>query len=289
MFSRSQSELEIFAKRAAETYITTQLSPTESVVKLAEANNLSTEQIKRVCEFANHKINEHLLKHAQSRTFEFPLADYGEVVSRLNAPEIIDDSGCDYLLPPKVASAMPTQFCVSIGNTGITGNTNNKGMDKTAAKKETILKLKELYANAEHIKIASIQKASGLRENMYDMISKMVDSGYKIEDLYTAAKTASNKKETVRDVFKYITARLKEDGKLQKAVKISLNKNAGDSVGPCEIRRPEGRNWVRVEILPGTLSADVVKLEESLSDAAKADAAMGHISSMIDTVKTVNK
>jgi hypothetical protein len=128
---------------------------------------------------------------------------------------------------------------------------------------------------------------------MYKMINKMVDSGYKLEDLYMAAKTASQHKETVTDLFKYVAGRMKDEGRLERAIKISLRKlsseedlsGADGSLG----KYPVGDHQVKVVLAPGTLEAEIVKLEESQSDAVKADAAMGHISSMIDTVKSVKE
>jgi hypothetical protein len=128
---------------------------------------------------------------------------------------------------------------------------------------------------------------------MYKMINRMVDSGYKLEDLYSAAKTASTHKDTVSDLFKYIAGRMKDEGKLERAIKISLRKlsseedlsGADGSLGTF----PIGDHRVKVVMAPGSLEAEVLKLEESQSDAVKAEAAMGHISSMIDTVKTVKE
>lgn len=289
MFNRSKSELETLAHRAGDAFIASGINLSDSVIKIASDNNLSREQIRRVCEFANHYVNEYMLKNASNRFFEFPLADSNNVISSLN---IVDTDSLmtpsEYDAPPKVAYriAQNASLCIPLQH-------EEPKINKTAAKKEALIKLRSLYATAEHIKTAAIRKAANIREDMYKMVNRMVDSGYKLEDLYMAAKTASTHKDTVSDLFKYIAGRMKDEGKLERAIKISFKKlsseedlsGADGSLG----KFPVGDHQVKVVLAPGSLEAEVVRLEESQSEAVKAEAAIGHISSMIDTVKTVKE
>jgi len=287
MFNRSKSELEMFAHRAGDAFIASGIPLSDSVTKLAADNNLSREQIRRVCEFSNHYVNEYMLKNASSRFFEFPLANAESVIGSLGTPEESFQVPTEYDAPPKIARKIcqNASICIPLRE--------ETKIDKTAAKQQTLTHLRELYATAQHCKTAAVRKSATVREDMYKMINKMVDSGYKLEDLYMAAKTASQHKETVTDLFKYVVGRMKDEGRLERAIKISLRKlsseedlsGADGSLG----KYPVGDHQVKVVLAPGTLEAEIVKLEESQSDAVKADAAMGHISSMIDTVKSVKE
>jgi hypothetical protein len=215
------------------------------------------------------------------------LADARSIIDEVRS----DEPPCecrDYLFAPKTASGVttPTDFCIKLNHGDSTPAT------KTAAARDLTLQLKSLYDNAKHIKIASLRKVSNLREEMYSMVDQMIGSGYKLEDLYLASKTASSKPEIVREVFTYIADRMKKEGKIDKALKISMRKIADESAMSGEDgslgKYPVGDHWVKVVMTNNTLSSRFHLMDEAQSDAARADAAMGHVSDALTMVKTMN-
>ena len=291
MFHRTQSELEAYASRASLDYLQTGTPLTDSVIKVATENSLSVEQIKRVCELANLKTNDKLLKTAQSRLFDFPLADAQSVINSVRAEQpSANDMSQDYLMPPKLGSyrRMPAEWQMIIKL-----DHSETPVNKHAAAIEAKSRLQQLYRDAQHIKTSAERKIATLRTEMYDMVERMVGSGYKLEDLYQAAKTASDKTEMVRETFSYIADRLKKEGKLEHAIKISLRKlgseedlsGADGAIGRYNI----GDHWVKIVMNNKTMKTNFHLLDEASNDKAKAEAAMGHISDVLDTVKTIDK
>jgi hypothetical protein len=181
---------------------------------------------------------------------------------------------------------VPTQFCITL-------NHRDKHIDKAASQRDLIGRLEQAKREAQHIKTAALRKIANIKEDMYGMITKMIDSGYKLEDLYMAAKTASEKKETVKDVFVYIADRLKKEGKLDRAIKISLKKlstsedlsGADGSLG----KYPIGDHWVKVVMTNDTMKTKFHLMDEAMNDANKADIVSGHVSDQLDMVKTLKK
>ena len=290
MFPRNQMELETFAKRASEAFLSSNVSLDESIEKLAQANSLSTEQIKRVCEIANHQVNEVLLKKSATRNFSFPLANAEGVIGKLRGQDnVVDSSGQDYFQAPKVATRclLENQVCLSLKHT------DDSPQRKEAALRETTSRLQGLFNDAKHLKLAAVRKVAALKDDIYDIVGRMIDSGYKLEDVYQAAKTASPKKELVRDVFTFIADKMQKAGKLDRALKISMRKLASQEdlsgVDGKLGEYPVGNHWTKIVMTNGTLQSKFHLLDEAQSDSAKADTAMGHISDTLDMVKTVKK
>lgn len=75
----------IFAKQAAEEYLTKGSDLNASIAKIAEDKGLSQVQIQRVVELTNHETNDQLRKTAEDKTFSFPIASVDSVLSLMNA------------------------------------------------------------------------------------------------------------------------------------------------------------------------------------------------------------
>jgi hypothetical protein len=83
----SPTDLEGLGKRASHMFLSYDVPLNDAVVKLAqECPGISSEQIKRVVEFANRTTYQHLFeKQAGDKNVEFQIADPSEVLRRINS------------------------------------------------------------------------------------------------------------------------------------------------------------------------------------------------------------
>lgn len=73
-------KVDYFSKKAAKDYIYGKIPLNESIQKIASENNLGDEFVKRVCEQANHVVSSHMFESNQDKNFEFPLADWDQII-----------------------------------------------------------------------------------------------------------------------------------------------------------------------------------------------------------------
>lgn len=71
------------ATQARSDFLEKGVELSDSIVKIAQLNNLTPGQIGQVCQQANVLTYEHLFKTAEDKTFQFPLADSKKVVEKL--------------------------------------------------------------------------------------------------------------------------------------------------------------------------------------------------------------
>lgn len=80
-------EIRDCAVKTVEEFINNKIPLSEGIAKEAQVNEFNPEQIKRVIEASNSIAYLKLLKEASDRTFEFPVANYEEVMGHLALPE----------------------------------------------------------------------------------------------------------------------------------------------------------------------------------------------------------
>lgn len=73
------------AKVASERFLSDGVSLKEAIAALADENELSPMQIRRVAEFANHETNLALLKRSEDKNYVFDLVDPEEVIQRVRS------------------------------------------------------------------------------------------------------------------------------------------------------------------------------------------------------------
>ena len=76
-----------WSAEAARAQIDDQVPLTETVKKIASEHALNPNQIARLCEAANHSVYGQLFKQSDDRLFNFPVADYTQIVAALAGPE----------------------------------------------------------------------------------------------------------------------------------------------------------------------------------------------------------
>lgn len=59
---KNNFDVEYFAKKASESYLKSNISLNDSIRKIASDNGFNQEQVKRICETANHNVNQELVR-----------------------------------------------------------------------------------------------------------------------------------------------------------------------------------------------------------------------------------
>jgi hypothetical protein len=86
-YELTPEKLQGIAVKCAAAFLTKQASLSEAIAKEAQELELNPEQIKRSIEATNTVAYLRQLEDASDRTFEFPLADYKEVMAHMVLPE----------------------------------------------------------------------------------------------------------------------------------------------------------------------------------------------------------
>src|SRR4051812_18287701 len=91
------------AVHVVEEFINKKVPLSQGVASCAELQALNSEQIKRVIEATNSIAYLKLLNGAEDRTFEFPVAEYTEVMGHLALPKnkliVNTDDPCEPKVP----------------------------------------------------------------------------------------------------------------------------------------------------------------------------------------------
>ena len=97
---KSAAELEHLADIASEGYLKANTPLNDSIVKLAQDQNLNREQINRVVETANTNVYLKLFNESNNKYVEFPAADSEKIASVLNPPKDRTVNYADYQHEP---------------------------------------------------------------------------------------------------------------------------------------------------------------------------------------------
>lgn len=72
---KHEFDIEYFAKKASTAYISDKIPLNTSIKKFAAQNGFNEEQTKRICETANHEVNQHLFNTQEDKNIYFDIAD----------------------------------------------------------------------------------------------------------------------------------------------------------------------------------------------------------------------
>jgi hypothetical protein len=72
-------DVQYFAKKASDNYITKKASLNEAIKKIAQEEKFNTEQTRRICEAANHIVNQHLFDTQDDKNVYFEVADVNNI------------------------------------------------------------------------------------------------------------------------------------------------------------------------------------------------------------------
>ncbi len=160
-----------YAVQAVTDFVSNGVSLSQGIAKIASAQELNPEQIKRVVEASNTVAHLKLLSSNQDRTFEFPVAKYETVLGHMVQPTTTPDSTAN----EPVSEAY--------GSTKGTNEFTKYSMDQSQL--ETYLAKGIIATKAEIEKIAYDKQAVLLR--MEDSIKKLTVSGNPLEKLAEVA------------------------------------------------------------------------------------------------------
>lgn len=164
------------AVKAVEAYINNEVPLTDSISMIAKERGLNPEQIKRLIEATNQICYLKLQTITADRTFEFPLADYKQVMSKV----LELDSGM-----AKQASERHRDSPLGI-------MTRSESMTKEASAKE--------LSNADLVKQASAQEKAILvyrtiQRECHRLEKMASDSDIMVESLFKATNSAKQDEE----------------------------------------------------------------------------------------------
>jgi hypothetical protein len=100
---RSKDVLNVLAKLAADGYLKSQTPLNEGVAKIAEQESLTPAQVEYVAAESNKSVWRRLFSMDKEASYDFPLADSAEIISKLQVehkPKTVKEIDLDYLSPP---------------------------------------------------------------------------------------------------------------------------------------------------------------------------------------------
>lgn len=78
----SNFDVEYFAKKASTAYLQDNTPLNTSIKKIAADNDFNLEQVKRICETANHNVNQELFDKQADKNVYFKVADSSEILEQ---------------------------------------------------------------------------------------------------------------------------------------------------------------------------------------------------------------
>lgn len=95
-------DVQYFAKKASDNYITKKASLNEAIKKIAQEERFNTEQTRRICEAANHIVNQHLFDTQDDKNVYFEVADVDNIERSSALDKVAHvNSYTDYSFSPK--------------------------------------------------------------------------------------------------------------------------------------------------------------------------------------------
>lgn len=91
-------DVHYFAKKASDNYIKSKIPLNDSIKKIAEENGLNDEYVRRVCETANHNVNQHLFDTQEDKNIYFKVAEAETILQK--PPEKVAEYS-DYDFSPR--------------------------------------------------------------------------------------------------------------------------------------------------------------------------------------------
>jgi hypothetical protein len=211
----SPEVLEMMGKSAANTFIEKGVSLNESISKLAAAHNdISQEQVKRVCEFANTAV--YLAKHDMSKTAgskesypEFDLADPNRVIQDLSdgtKSTITTKVDADYSkLPAKMkTSSAKSKADLALEELFSSKTAEDLDYSKQTAIDEVMAAKEQLKGLQDHLSSAGEQFDMTLKEasaEFYELSKRHMMSNGSFADIAKVAASTGASAQEAHDIL----------------------------------------------------------------------------------------
>lgn len=292
-------QLERWGLEAADSFLTAQAALNDTITKIASDNYLNKEQIQRVCEFANLRVYEDMMKTAGDKRAEFPLADVFAIQSTIKDVPDMDMTDVGIKLSSTDLSKLqyhsaemtardiflPLETKIKIAKVEL-----DKLANKTipmSTRIDAFLKIAEMRDQIKTKEVQLDSKKTDVKEGLKSTIQTMMDHGHSFQDLYNIAiKTHPDKAANMKTMFDTVATELKESGKLDPAVKLShdplLNmacaivKHAEIEATPRDIQTLQARKQFQM-LIGEWIDTD--------NEHAKCDNTVGYINHVIEKVR----
>lgn len=196
----ASDRLELLAKTAAKRYLEERVPLNSTIQKIAEENDLNSNQIERICEMANLATHRVLWsKTAQKESVAFPLADAKNVVSVMGKKPLDPSdpgspsvscpamSDSDYAGPPKGLPMRGPSTMSMLG--GDPANVHN-GLHEEPEKKRIIIILQKKANERKDLRdkvLLGGMELESLEKQAYHNVKQTVLGGATFRQVYTAA------------------------------------------------------------------------------------------------------
>lgn len=229
---RGGEQLIKLGRQAAELFLKEETPLDDAVVKVASAagNELTAEQVKRVCESANHAVNASLLKSADDqsdRYVEFALADPQIVTEKIAELREKASQPDDYDVHP--SHHFPATVGVKTDQEKIASSQEEaslleifEGEDAEQLQKEAEMVLQKMVSArnvliekiaAEEAEFSSLDRdVDRSEEDLYEESKKALLSGEAIDDVKVAVMASLGEMSDAEGIWGDIHARLKAEG-----------------------------------------------------------------------------
>jgi hypothetical protein len=216
----SPEALELMGKQASNEFLEHGVALNEAVVKLASQRaDINSEQVKRVCEFANNAT--YLAMHDQDKVAgasvsapHFDLADPARVIQDLSdgaRPTVITPTDVAYGQQPHKPSASNPAVEAALGELFKQSTPDYSTLSVESAAEDVLNAKTQLKALQDHFSNAhetfdmSLKQASA---EFYDVAKRHIMDGGSITDVIVAARSTGVDKEKVSQVMQPVVAAL---------------------------------------------------------------------------------
>ena len=217
--------LELWTDSVATGYIDGRTEPSDAILKIATENELTGDQVRRLCEASNHMLFKELFSKNAEDVFDFPVADHTKVVSLMSDGDS-DGAGSDKQaeldytrspgdILPGSGSALDRVFRNMCPKTA--QDVDARYGDTVARKRKTTIALRnktsEARAIVESRKIAEEMELGQQGDKVYQGVRSMILEGQSIEDAYQFIHNLYPTEDlaSATGLFAEILTRLKDD------------------------------------------------------------------------------
>lgn len=263
MPNMSSEQLRDLSIRVVEGFLNDKIPLSEGLAKQAAANDLNSDQVQRCVEACNTISFLKIMGAAQDRTFEFPLCDYDDVMTKAAAPTMT-----------KAASDLPSSSVVN--DTPMEKSASAETVTQFSQQERVVFMIKEAAANSrfvEELECRSVQLVESLTKIAaeigkdpvaLDKIACAVSS----ENVGAITSLVFGKPESVRDFGAGA-------GGMFKAAELKAVATLQDLYKEAKLIRDELASRKEIQKRASLLQADMTKQAFASSFAAGAGRAIG--------------
>lgn len=228
------SNLQAWTAKVAAGYLHDDVEPSDAILKLAVDNELTGDQVRRLCEACNHMIFKELFSKSAEDVFDFPVADHAKVMALMGetdgaASDAEKTAQLDFARAPGEVLPGSGDILDRVFRSMFPKNAVDMDARYGSAVKQrrkTVLalrnKVSEARAIVESRKIAEEMALGRQGDKIYHGVRQMILSGQPLEDVYQFVHNLYPAEDltSASGVFSEILRRLKEDNLVDPAAEV---------------------------------------------------------------------